>query len=113
MANADEKKTPDAPALEGGTYEVLRGRFAAAAGRLGERLDKLDALRREAFGAVPTALLATERIQTANNAVPRGMVPLGDTFLFGFNVQMHLRSETRIEDVFGAYRRVDGELRPE
>lgn len=98
--------TENAPkvSLESGTYEVIRGRLQAQAKDLSERLQRLNAARKEVFGSVNFELLATERVSTSNNCVPRDMVPIGgNRFLFGYNVQMGLRSETRMDDVFAIY----------
>jgi hypothetical protein len=106
---ADETPTPkDNPqrgaTLEGGTYEVIRHRLDVQAAELRDRLSRLNGARQEVFGAIPTALLATERITTANNCVPRDLVSIGrNRFLFGYNVYIGLRSETQIADVFAAY----------
>jgi hypothetical protein len=98
-ANPQRKAT-----LEGGTYEVIRQRLDAQAAELREKLSRLNAARQEVFGSIPTALLTTERITTANNCVPRDLVSIGrNRFLFGYNVYIGLKSETHVADVFGAY----------
>ncbi len=90
--------------LETGTYEILRQRLATHAESLSERLEILNAKRRDVFGAIEFTLLGTERITTPNNCVPRDMVPLGgNRFLFGYNVRMGLKTETKLEDVFSIY----------
>jgi hypothetical protein len=96
---------PDEPQqLEGGAYEVIRGRLEKQGGELRKRLDQLNAERRELFGAVETELVATERVTTGHNCVPRDMVAVGsDRFLFGYNIQFGLKRTTDVEDVFAAY----------
>src|SRR5262245_60425968 len=99
---ADEKAKPateasPAPAqkLEQGTYEILRARLQSHGTDLRERLSKLNKARQEVFGAIPTALVATERLTTENNCTPRDMREISEgRFLFGYNVQLGLRSET-------------------
>ena len=93
---------PQAPtALDQGTYEILRARLSGHGADLRARLDKLNAARQAVFGAIPTALLATERITTKNNCTPRDMIPIGGgRFLFGYNVLLGLRAETQLGDVF-------------
>ena len=103
-AAGDARPGAPAPLIEGAAYELLRARLAAAAGDLRTRIDDLDRLRRETFGGVNLELLATERVATDNNCVPRDLAPVGDRFLFGFNVQLHLRSQTRPADVFAVFR---------
>ncbi len=90
--------------LERGTYEILRNRLVGQADELRNRLEALNATRKEVFGAIETKLLATERVTTEHNCVPRDMVALGERFLFGYNVQFGLRSETHVGDVFAVYR---------
>lgn len=98
---------PPAPAaLEGGTYEVLRQRLSRQGQELKARLDRLNQARQEVFGSIPTTLLATERITTEHNCVPRDMVAIGQgRFLFGYNVFLGLKSETTISDVMAAYQK--------
>ena len=92
--------------LEAGTYEVLRGRLGKAGEELRNRLETLNAARQAIFGAIPTSLLATVRITTGHNCVPRDMAPLGGgKFLFGYNVFIGLKTETVPKDVFAAYEK--------
>ena len=100
----DPKPQADEVVLEGGTYEIIRSRLDAQANDLRERLAKLNQARQDVFGAIPTTLIATERITTRNNCVPREMVSIGkNRFLFGYNVHIGLKTETALEDVFDAY----------
>jgi len=90
--------------LEGGTYEVIRKRLTDQAGDLRSRLDALNTHRQQVFGAVEPALIATERVSTEHNCVPRDMVSIGEgRFLFGYNIQFGLKSTTDIADVFAVY----------
>ena len=89
--------------LERGTYEIIRGRLEGYTDELRQRLEKLNAERRDVFGSIPTKLLSTSRISTANNCVPQDLVPVGKQFLFGFNVNIGLKSETKVSDVFAVF----------
>ncbi|QCR21465.1 DNA repair ATPase [Pontibacter sp. SGAir0037] len=89
--------------LEGGTYEILRNRLHKSGAALRDRLDKLNQERKEVFGAIETKLLATERVTTEHNCVPWDMVPVGFSFLFGYNVHLGLKSEVELSDVFSVY----------
>jgi hypothetical protein len=100
MAEETDSKEQE---LESGAYEVIRGRLNTHAQDLFSRIDQLDTQRREVFGSIETTLLATERITTENNCVPRDMVEVGEQFLFGYNVHIGLRSEMQLSDVFSAY----------
>jgi hypothetical protein len=99
--------------LEQGTYEILRARLNAQGAELRGRLEKLNASRQDVFGAIPTALVATERLTTDNNCTPRDMRHIGGgRFIFGYNVQLGLRSETQVADVFSLYQYKDRAFSP-
>ena len=85
--------------LERGTYEIIRNRLNTHADELRGRLEHLNEARRQVFGSIETKLLATQRITTSNNCVPRDIVAVGDSLIFGYNVHIGLKSETRLEDV--------------
>ena len=100
---ADPQTAPPA-ALEAGSYDVIRQRLARHGAELERRLDLLNTARKAEFGGVETTLLATTRLTTENNCVPRDMTAIGPRrFLFGCNVQLGLRSAMRIADVFAVY----------
>lgn len=101
----DAATAPAAPEsqLERSTYEIIRNRLETHAGELRKRLEQLNDLRRDVFGSIPTELKGTERINTANNCVARDIVSIGNRLLFGYNVYIGLRTETRMEDVFSVY----------
>lgn len=89
--------------LERSTYEIIRNRLETHAGELRNRMEQLNELRREVFGSIPTELKGTERVNTANNCVACDIVAVGDRLLFGYNVYIGLRTETKMEDVFSVY----------
>ncbi len=90
--------------LEHSTYEIIRNRLAHSARQLQSRLDLLNQERRRVFGSIATELLATDRITTPHNCVPRDMYAVGNRFLFGFNVHLGLKTETELADVFAVFR---------
>ncbi len=91
------------PQLEAGAYEVIRQRLNKHGAELQRRLDLLNEDRKNEFGGIDTALLATSRLTTGNNCVPRDMVAIGpQRFLFGYNVHLGLRTSMHVEDVFAA-----------
>ncbi len=96
---AVEENAPEQ--LEEGTYEVLRRRLLKHGEELQGRLSQLNTDRQEVFGAVEPALVATERISTEYNCIPRDIISIGGgKLLFGYNVQMGLKSVTDVQDVF-------------
>ncbi|HET6408432.1 MAG TPA: DNA repair ATPase, partial [Chthoniobacteraceae bacterium] len=101
------------PKLEQGTYEILRARLSTHGNDLRARLAKLNTDRQEVFGAIATELIATERLTTENNCTPRDMRHIGGgKFIFGYNVQLGLRAETRLADVFALYEYRDRTFHP-
>ena len=115
MAQADiEQPAENDPApggemqLESGTYEIIRNRLSSFSADLRDRLGQLNEARKQVFGAIDTSLLGTERVSTAHNCTPRDMVAIGNRFIFGYNVQFGLKSETAVEDVFSIYEFREG-----
>ena len=118
MSNAPEQlETNDAeqaqsnePQLERGTYEIIRNRLQAFSGELRERLNMLNEERRQVFGSIPTELISTQRITTANNCTAQDIVPVGGKFIFGYNVHMGLKTVTELGDVFSVFEFSDGAM---
>ncbi|WP_109831225.1 DNA repair ATPase [Reichenbachiella versicolor] len=101
---AEETTTPkNSGNLEAGTYELLRNRIVNHSAELSEHLNSLNTERKEVFGTIETKVMATERITTENNCIPWDMIALGDKFLFGYNVNMGLRKDVKITDVFSYF----------
>ena len=113
---AKSESQPDSenePQLERGTYEIIQNRLKSHSDELNVRLQKLNAERRNVFGAIPTELVSKQRITTEHNCTARDIVPVGDRFLFGYNVHMGLKSVTELADVFSIYRFEDGSFHEE
>jgi hypothetical protein len=102
--SADTQAVASEPELEAGNYEVIRGRLVEQAKALRERTEKLNEKRKETFGGTELTVVATERIRTENNCVPRDIVQVGGLLLLGYNVFIGLKSETKIGDVFALHR---------
>ena len=96
--------------MDQGTYELLRRRLESHGTALRDALDRLDADRRVAFGAVVTELTGSQAVSTRHNCVPRDMVSVGSHFLFGYNVQFGLKTETVVDDVLSVYHLHEGSL---
>ncbi|MFC0527942.1 DNA repair ATPase [Phytohabitans kaempferiae] len=103
MTSQVAEKTEAAPALDVGTYEVLRTRLAERSAELARRAEALNARRLEVFGSAEMRLVGTERIRTENNCVPRDIVSIGGLMLFGYNVFIGLKPETTVDDVFAVH----------
>jgi MoxR-like ATPase len=87
----------------GGSYEVIRRRLLTTAEALAQKAEQLNAKRKEVFGGSELALVATERVRTENNCLPRDIVAMGSRLLVGFNVFVGMKSEVTVPDVFALF----------
>ncbi len=85
------------------TYDLLRQRLTTAAEELKSRAVELNQRRTEAFGAAQFELLATERVRSDNNVVPRDVAAFGDQMILAYNATAGVRAEIRPEDVFSVH----------
>jgi hypothetical protein len=99
--------------MENSTYEVIKNRLTKQGSDLKERIEKLNASRIEVFGSIETKLLKSERIITENNCIPRDMAPVEDAFIFGYNVNIGLKSKVELSDVFSIYKYKEGTFQKE
>lgn len=90
--------------MDSSTYEVIKNRLAKQGNDLKERVECLNTVRKEVFGSIETKLLSSERIITENNCIPRDMAPVDDCFIFGYNVNIGLKSKVELSDVFSIYK---------
>lgn len=90
--------------MENSTYEIIKNRLFKQGEELKEKIDKLNESRKDVFGSIDTMLLSSERIITEHNCVPRDMAPISECFLFGYNVNIGLKSKVELSDVFSIYR---------
>lgn len=98
-----ESSTAD-QTLEGGSYEVIRRRLLEQAAELSRRAQTLNQRRQALFGGGELALIASDRVRTTNNCVPRDVVSVDGHLLFGFQVFIGMKSETTVADVLSLYR---------
>ena len=107
MANPEEltekEQAVAEPQLEQGTYEIIRNRLNQYGKDLQQKLDWLNSERKNAFGSIESALLGNERISTMHNCIPADMITIGDSFIFGYNVVIGLKTEIEVSDVFSVY----------
>ncbi|MCF2947107.1 DNA repair ATPase [Paraglaciecola aquimarina] len=94
----------DQAVAEGGAYEVIRARLVEQAAQLKQKVDHLNQARVAEFGQAKLDVLSRVRVRTENNCVSRDIVPVGDSILFGYNVFIGLKKETKVQDVFGLYQ---------
>jgi hypothetical protein len=91
------------PSVAGSAYEIIKARLDTQSKALGEKVAALNARRLEVFGSTELKVLANERVRTENNCVPRDILNVNGKLLFGYNVFIGLRKETRVEDVFSLH----------
>ncbi len=100
---SEEKENQDSKGLEQGTYEIIRNRLNEQGTLLKSKIEFLNDQRKAIFGGIETKLVATEHIATQHSCVARDMVPVGNAFIFGYNVHIGLKTETSLDDVFSIY----------
>lgn len=91
--------------LDAGTYEVLRDRLTVQARQLADRATALNDRRMAAFGSTELTLTGTESIRTEQPCVPRDIIAVGDTLLFGYHVHVGQKPDTAIGDVLALHDR--------
>ncbi len=101
--------TVDQAVAEGGAYEVLRRRLTTQGEKLQGLADGLNAQRLAEFGSSRMEAIGRLRVRTEHNCVARDIAQVGELLLFGYNVFLGLKKETRVEDVFSLYRLVQRE----
>lgn len=94
----------ESTALHSSSFDLLRQRLLQQAEALMQKAAGLNQNRITEFGRDDTKLLARTRARTENNCVARDLVLVGDVLLFGYNVFIGLRKETKVADVFALYR---------
>ncbi len=88
---------------EGGAYEVIRQRLAEQQHSFEKLVNDINNDRQKEFGSTEMKVLGRMRLRTENNCQAQDLVIVGGYVLFGYNVYIGLRKETRIEDVFSLF----------
>lgn len=102
-----QQTTLDNAVAEGGAYEILRKRLTSLGQELNQKTEALNQKRLTEFGKSEMSIISRIRIRTENNCIARDIVRFGDWLLFGYNVFLGLKKETKIEDVFSLYHLVE------
>lgn len=110
--NIEQNEILDTAVAEGGAYEILRRRLSELGGELSVKTRELNENRLKEFGRSTMDVVGRIRIRTENNCIARDIKRVGNYLLFGYNVFMGLKRETRVEDVFSLYQLIerDGEF---
>ncbi|GLS27895.1 DNA repair ATPase [Marinibactrum halimedae] len=93
----------DQAVAEGGAYEVIRKRLTEQGAALTSLVESLNQARMAEFGGSDMSVLGRVRVRTENNCIARDIVQVGETLLFGYNVYIGLKKETKIDDVFALF----------
>ncbi|MET1258584.1 DNA repair ATPase [Flagellimonas sp. DF-77] len=104
----EQEHTPSNTLLDDGTYEIIRARLKEQKNALQTRLNQLNESRKQVFGSVVTQLIANNRINTENNCIARDIITIGEHTILGYNVHFGLRTQIKLEDVFGVFAYQDG-----
>ncbi|UUZ48616.1 DNA repair ATPase [Massilia sp. B-10] len=105
MSEAQAATAPDDTGMQSSSFDVLRARLGEhGKNLLAQAGCPLNAARLAEFGRQEMVLRARTRARTDNNCVARDLVRVGEVLLFGYNVFIGLRQETRVADVFALYR---------
>ncbi|MEZ5536790.1 MAG: DNA repair ATPase [Thiolinea sp.] len=102
MTKTSEDQTTQTIA-ESNAYEIIRARLEKQGKSLEELTAGLNNARLNEFQSTAMAVSGRLRVRTENNCVARDIVQVGEQLLFGYNVFIGLKKETRIEDVFTLY----------
>ncbi len=101
--NTAAENIVDQAVAEGGAYEIIRKRLLDQGQLLTQKVRELNEARLAEFGSSAMVATARVRVRTENNCIPRDIVQVGDYLLFGYNVFLGLKKETKIEDVFSLF----------
>ena len=101
--NDSQASAVDSAVAEGGAYEVISKRLAEQGSQLYSQAQVLNNARLEEFGSADMAVIGRTRVRTENNCIARDIVQVGEHLLFGYNVFIGLKKETKIEDVFALF----------
>ncbi|WP_078120448.1 DNA repair ATPase [Thiosocius teredinicola] len=93
----------DQAVAEGGAYEVIRKRLQEQRKQLAEKAKALNEARLAEFGDADMRLAGRFNVRTENNCVSRDIVQVGGLLLFGYNVFIGLKQETKVDDVFALF----------
>ena len=98
-----ENNTINQAVATGGSYEVIRKRLEEQNKQLEAQIIQLNQLREQEFGKTILEVVDRVRVRTENNCTPRDIVRINGQLLFGYNVFIGLKKETKVSDVFALY----------
>ena len=93
----------DNAVAQGGSYEIIKKRLEKQGQELKSLAQALNQERIEEFGGSENEVIGRTRIRTENNSIARDIVQVGSRLVFGYNVFIGLKRETKIEDVLSVF----------
>ena len=103
MPKQEEGSITDRAIAESNAYEIIRNRLEKQGKSLEILTSTLNAERLDEFQSAAMEVTGRLRVRTENNCVARDIVQVGNRLLFGYNVFIGLKKETKIDDVFTLY----------
>lgn len=100
---AEGENIVDNAVAEGGAYDVIKKRLLEQGETLDTLTKKVNDARLAEFGSSEISVAARVRIRTENNTIARDIVQVGNLLLFGYNVFIGLKKETKVTDVFSVF----------
>jgi len=94
-------------ALEQGSYDLIKRRLSNFGTDLKTQIDTVNKQRIDEFGSTELQVKGRVRVRTEQNCTPRDIVIVGDKVIFAYNVQLGLKKETAISDVFSVQKLVE------
>ena len=102
----EDTSVVDKAVAEGGAYELIRKRLLDQGKQLKQLAGNLNQARLDEYGSAEMSVLARTRVRTEHNCIARDIVQVGPLLLFGYNVFIGLKKETKVEDVFSVFELV-------
>ena len=96
-------------ALEQGSYDLIKRRLNNFGASLKTQIDDVNKQRIDEFGSTELQVKGRVRVRTEQSCTPRDIVIVGDKVIFAYNVQLGLKKETSISDVFSVQKLVEQE----
>ncbi|MBV1910915.1 MAG: DNA repair ATPase [Kangiellaceae bacterium] len=94
---------------EGGAYDIIRQRLTEQGQKIDSLISDINDARQQEFGSTEMKVLGRMRLRTENNCQAKDLVIVGDKVLFGYNVFIGLKKETKIDDVLSLYSLIEHE----
>lgn len=98
-----ENDIVDNAVAEGGSYEIIKKRLEKQGQTLKGLAQALNNQRIEEFGGSENEVIGRTRVRTEQNSIARDIVQVGHRLLFGYNVFIGLKRETKLQDVLAVF----------